>query len=271
MTEAGSIFTIGGSAGIDIDEFEGLSGIFESFEPERRAGALPFKLERPLMGVTGSCKDGGETASENSLANIPLRELPHPLDVLSSSFSRGGMGLFCAKVRLTSTSLTLMLRRLVCFDEEGVISLNSFAMGVVIGESSFPGMFTTTIELLSDSWLSLIGCFPGRISGRGFKRLAPEREGTPMSPNTSEAGVGMSLLGTGGTGGGKVSEKAADADGTGVGREPLIVRLIADVKTQKTPTEGECKSLTDRSRTVVCPHILPRNAVVLALTEDFAV
>lgn len=159
MTEAGSIFTIGVSAGIEVDKFEGLSGIFRSCESERRAIALPFELERRLMGVTGSCDDNGETVSENSLANIPLRELPHPFDVLSSSFSRGGMGLFCAKVRLMSTSPTLILRRLVCFDEGPVISLNSFAMGVVIGESSFPGMFTTTIELLSDSWLSLTEFF----------------------------------------------------------------------------------------------------------------
>lgn len=49
-----------------------------------------------------------------------------------------------------STSLTLMLRRLVCFDEE-TASLNSFTIGVVVGESSPPGIETTTIELLSDS------------------------------------------------------------------------------------------------------------------------
>jgi hypothetical protein len=267
------MFTIGGLAGIDVGEFGGLSDIFESCKSERRAGALPFELERRLMGVTGSCDDSGGTASGNSLANIPLRELPHPFDVLSSSLSRGGMGLFCAKVRLISTSLTLMLRRLVCFDEEGVISLNSFATGVVIGESSFPGMFTTTIELLSDSWLSLTGCFPGRILGRGFKRLEVEREGTPTSPNTSEAEVRISLLGTGGTGGGKESGKVEDTDATGVlGKEPLIVRLMTDVRIPKRPSNGEHnKSLTDRSRTVVCPHILPRNAVVLALTEDFAI
>lgn len=202
---------------------------------------MPFELDRRLTGVTGSCNGSGETVSENSLANIPLRELPHPLDVLSSSFSRGGMGLFCAKVRLMSTSLTLMLRRLVCFDEEVITSLNSFAIGVVIGESSFPGMFTTTIELLSDSWLSLTGCFPSRISGRGFERLALERAGTPTSLNTSEARVGKSLLGTGGTGGGKESEKAADTEETGVGRGPLIVRLMVDVRTPKRRSDGDYK------------------------------
>ena len=36
-----------------------------------------------------------------------------------------------------------------------------------------------------------------------------------------------------GTGERKVSEKAADADEAGVGNEPLIVRLIADVRTPK--------------------------------------
>lgn len=141
------MFTIGVSAGIDTEEFRGLS---KPFMCERRTGLLPFGPERRLMGVTGSWDDE-ETVSENSAANIPLRELPHPFEVLSSSFSRGGMGLFCAKARLTSTSLTLMLRRLLCFDEEAPISLNSFATGVVIGEPSTPGMFTTTIELLSDS------------------------------------------------------------------------------------------------------------------------
>jgi hypothetical protein len=45
------------------------------------------------------------------------------------------------------TSLTLMLHCLVYFDEEGV-SVNSFATGVVMGYSSFPGMLTTTIGLL---------------------------------------------------------------------------------------------------------------------------
>ena len=55
----------------------------------------------------------------------------------------------------------------------------------------------------------------------------------PMSPNTSGTEVGRSLSGSGGTGGRKVSEKAADADETGVGNEPLIVRLIADVRTPK--------------------------------------
>lgn len=145
------MLTMGVLAGIDVDEFGELSWTFESCKSERKAGALPFELERHLMGVIGPCSDSGGTVSENSPANIPLSELPHPLDVLSNSLSRGGMGLFCAKVRLMSTSLTLMLRRLVCFDVEAAISLNSFATGVVIGESSFPGMFTTTIELLSDS------------------------------------------------------------------------------------------------------------------------
>jgi hypothetical protein len=224
------------------------------------------------MGVVGFCDDSGGAVSGNSPANIPLREDPHPFEVLSSSFSRGGMGLFCAKVRLTSTSLTLMLRRLVCFDDGAVTSLNSFAIGVVIGESSPPGMFTTTIELLSDSWLSLTGGFPDRMSGRGFERLGLGSEGTPTSPNTSEAGTGSSLSGSGGTGGGKIDERVGDADETEVGSEPLIVRLIADVrKPKKTLSDGLQQARTDRSRTVGCPHILPKNAVVLALTEDFAV
>jgi len=111
------------------------------------------------MGVVGSCSDSGEMVSDSSPANIPLRELPHPFEVLSSSFSRGGMGLFCDKARLASTSLTLMLRRLVCFDEEP-ISLKSLATGVIVGEQSFPGMVTTTIEPVSDSWLSLKGSLP---------------------------------------------------------------------------------------------------------------
>lgn len=238
MIEAGSMFTIGGSMGVGVDALEGLSAIFECCLSERSAGALPFELERRLMGVTGSCDASEEMLSENSPANIPLRELPHPFEVLSSSFSRGGMGLFCAKARLMSTSLTLMLRRLVCFDEEVATSLKSFATGVVMGESSFPGMFTTTIELLSDSWLSLTGCFPDRISGRGFERLGLERDGTPASPNTSRSEVGSSLLGNGGTGGGRVSMKAADADETGVGRVPLIVRFITDIRTPKTPSDG---------------------------------
>lgn len=195
------MFTIGVSAGIDVDGLIGLSVTLESCKSEGRAGALPFWLERRLMGVTGSCNESEETVSENSPENIPLSELPHPFEVLSSSFSRGGMGLFCAKVRLMSTSLTLMLRRLVCFDEVVEISLNSFATGVVIGESSFPGMFTTTIELLSDSWLILASGLPDRMSGRGFKRLGLGIEGVPTSPNTSEAGVGKSLLGNGGRGG----------------------------------------------------------------------
>lgn len=112
-------------------------------------------------------------------------------------------------------------------------------------------MFTTTIELPSDSWLILMSSFPGRMSGSGFRRLGLESKGAPGPPNTSGVGLGRSLLGKGGTGGGKGSEKTADADETGVRRVPLIVR--------------------DRSRTVFCPHILPRNAVVLALTEDLAI
>lgn len=118
MIEAGSMFTIGVSADIDVDEFIGLSGVFASGRSGRGAGPLPFELETRLSGVTGSCDEREETFSENSPENMPLRELPHPFEVLSSSFSRGGMGLFCAKLRLMSTSLTLMLRRLVCFDEE---------------------------------------------------------------------------------------------------------------------------------------------------------
>jgi len=229
MIEAGSMFTIGVSAGIDGDEFRGLLEIFES---KGRAGAFPFKLEERLMGVVGSCSDSRGTGSDNSPVNIPLRELPHPFEVLSNSFNRGGIGLFCAKARLMSTSLTLILRRLMCFDEEAAPK-NSFAIGVVIGDSSFPGMFTTTIELLSDSWLSLKGSSPDRMPGRGFERLGLGSEGIPTSPNTSETEGGSSLLGNGGTGGGKVSEKAADTDETGVGREPLMVRLIADVRTLK--------------------------------------
>lgn len=207
---------------------------------------MPFELERRFIGVTGSCNDSGETVSGNSRANIPLKELPHPFDVLSSSLRRGGMGLFCTKDRLMSASLTLMLRRLVCFDKEGVISLNSFAIGVVIGESSFPGMFTTTIELLSDSWLSLSGCFPGRILGRGFKRLELDREGTPTSPNTSAAGVEIFLLGTRGTGGGKESKNAEDAEETEIGMEPLIVRLMTDVSHPTVSTTSDL--LIDRVR-----------------------
>ena len=149
MIEAGSIFTIGGLPRIGVDELRGLSGFIEFHESEVRAGAFPFNVDRRLIGVTGSCSDGGETASDSSPAIIPLRELPHPFEVLSSSFSRGGMGLFCAKARLASTSLTLMLRRLVRFAE--VTSPKSFATGVVIGEPSFPGMVTTTIEPVSDS------------------------------------------------------------------------------------------------------------------------
>lgn len=76
------------------------------------------------------------------------------------------------------------------------------------------------------------------MSGKGFERLGLESDGLPTSLNTSGAGVGKSLLGKGGTGGGKVSEKAAETDETGVGRAPLIVRLIADVRTPKTPFDG---------------------------------
>jgi len=222
MTEAGSMFTIGGLPRIGVDELRGPS---ESFKSEVRAGAFPFKVESRLIGVVGSCSDGGEATSGSSPANIPLRELPHPFEVLSSSFSRGGMGLFCAKARLASTSLTLMLRRLVCFDA----SLKSFAIGVVIGEPSFPGMFTTTIEPVSDSWLSLKGSLPVRMSGSGFERLGLGTEGVPVSPNTSEVEDWGSLFGNGGTGGRKVSENAADADETGIGIEPLIVRLRSRV------------------------------------------
>lgn len=118
MIEAGSMFTIGVSADIDVEEFIGLSEVFASGKLGRRAGALPFEPETRLLGVTGSRDESDETVSENSPENMPLRELPHPFEVLSSSFSRGGIGLFCAKLRLMSTSLTLMLRRLVCFDEE---------------------------------------------------------------------------------------------------------------------------------------------------------
>lgn len=118
MIEAGSMFTIGVSADIDVDEFIGLSEVFKSGKSGRRAGAFPFEPETRLLGVTGSCDENGGTVSENSPENMPLRELPHPFEVLSSSFNRGGMGLFCAKLRLISISLTLMLRRLVCFDEE---------------------------------------------------------------------------------------------------------------------------------------------------------
>ena len=63
------------------------------------------------------------------------------------------------------------------------------------------------------------------MSGRGFERLGLGIEGVAGSPNTSEVEDWGSLLGNGGTGGRKVSEKAADADEIGVGIEPLIVRL----------------------------------------------
>jgi len=232
MIEACSMFTIGVSAGIDVDRFRGLLETFESCKFKGRAGAFPFELERRLMGVVGCCSGGGGTGSDNSPANIPLRELPHPFEVLSNSFNRGGMGLFCAKARLASTSLRLMLRRLVCLDEEA-ISLNSLAIGVIVGDSSLPGMVTTTIELLSDSWLSLMGSLPDRMSGRGFERLWLGSEGIPLPPNRSETEVGSSFSGNGGTGGEKVSEKAADTDETGIGIEPLMVRLITDVRIQK--------------------------------------
>lgn len=225
------MFTIGVLAGIGVDVFIGLPKLFESCEFEGRVGSFPFELERCLTGVVGSCSDSRGARPDNSPANIPLRDVPHPFEVLSNSFSRGGMGLFCDKARLTSASLTLMLRRFVCFDAE-VTSLKFFATGVVVGEPSFPGMFTTTIELLSDdSWLSLKGSLPDRISGRGFEKLGLGTESAPTSPNTSDMGVGSSLPGNGGTGGRKVSEKGADTDETGVGSEPLIVRLIADVRT----------------------------------------
>ena len=148
--EAGSMFTIGASADIDVDEFRGLSRVFESCRSRGTARAFPLELERRWTGVVGSCGDRGGTESDDSLANIPLRERPHPFEVLSSSFSRGGMGLFCANTRLMSTSPTLMLRRLVCLEEEAT-SLNSFVTGVVVGDPSPLGMDTTTIELLSDS------------------------------------------------------------------------------------------------------------------------
>ena len=224
------MFTIGAPPRIGVDVFRGPSGLFKSCNSEGRTEAFPFELERRLMGVMGSCCDDGGTKFDKSPANIPLRELPHPFEDLSSSFSRGGIGLFCAKARLASTSLTLMLRRLVCFDAEET-SLKSFATGVIVGEQSLPGMDTTTIELLSDSWLSLKGSSPVRILGKGFERLGPGPEDVPVSPNTSEMEVGSSLLGNGGTGGRKVSEKGPDTDETGVWNEPLIVRLIADVRT----------------------------------------
>lgn len=144
------MFTIGVSASTEVDELRGLLAIFESCKSRRWAGVFPFEPERRLMGVVGPCSDGGGTRSDNSPENIPLRELPHPFEVLSSSFNRGGMGLFCARALLMSTSPTLMLRRLVCFDKK-TASLNSLATGVVVGDPSFPGMVTTTIELLSDS------------------------------------------------------------------------------------------------------------------------
>ena len=238
MIEAGSMFTIGVLASVGVDVLRGLLEFFGSRESEGRAGAFPFELERRLMGVEGPCSNGGGTRFDSSPANIPLRELPHPFEVLSSSFSRGGMGLFCDKARLASTSLTLMLRRLVCFDEEAP-SLNSLAIGVVVGEPSLPGMVTTTIELLSDSWLSLMGgSSPGRMEGRGFERLGLGAEDVPTSPNTSEMGVGSSLLGNGGTGGGKLSEKMADVDETCVGSEPLMVRFISDVRMPKYRLES---------------------------------
>jgi hypothetical protein len=193
------MFTIGVSAGVDVDELKGLLEIFES---KGRAGAFPFKLEWCLMGVAGSCSDGGGTRSDNSPVNIPLSELPHPFEVLSNSFNRGGIGLCCAKARLMSTSLTLILRRLTCFDEEAT-SLNSFAIGVVIGDPSFPGMFTTTIELLSDSWLSLKASASGRMPGRGFEKLGPGSEGIPTSQTRLRRRVGNLCWVTGGRAGGR--------------------------------------------------------------------
>lgn len=49
------MFTIGVSAGIDVDELRGLLEIFEFGGSKGRAGAFPFELERLLMGVTGPC------------------------------------------------------------------------------------------------------------------------------------------------------------------------------------------------------------------------
>jgi len=93
------------------------------------------------------------------------------------------------------------------------------------------------------------------MSGRGFKRLELGSEGIPTSPKTSETGFGSSLLGNGGRGGGKGSEKAADSDETGVGTEPLIVRLITDIRTPKhcpIGTQVTYRSITDGG---LSPHL----------------
>jgi len=79
--------------------------------------------------------------------------------------------------------------------------------------------------------------------------------GVPVSPNTSEGEVWGSLLGNGGTGGRKVSKKAADADETGVGTVPLIVRLTADVRKPKNRlknTKATYRSIADGG---LSPHL----------------
>ena len=94
------------------------------------------------------------------------------------------------------------------------------------------------------------------MSGRGFRRFGLGSEGIPTSPNTSETGFGSSLLGNCGRGGGKGYGKAAGTDETGVGIEPLMVRLMTDVRTPKTlsdwHTQVTYRSITDGG---LSPHL----------------
>ena len=95
------------------------------------------------------------------------------------------------------------------------------------------------------------------MSGRGFERLELNVEDVPGSPNTSGVDAWGSLLGNGGTGGRNVSKKAADADETGVGIVPLIVRLTADVRKpkrhlKKTNTKTTYRSIADGA---LSPHL----------------
>jgi hypothetical protein len=84
------MFTIGVSAGVEVYEFRGL---LEISEFKGRVGTFPFGLEGRLMGVMGSCIDSGGTRTDDSPVKMPLGELPHPFEVLSTVAASGCLAL----------------------------------------------------------------------------------------------------------------------------------------------------------------------------------
>ncbi len=240
----------------------GASGLFDGVVGSRRSNDVE--------------RDSSCSSSPLNCDMMPSRRMPQPGEpsrALASVVMRSGLGdAPMAMAFLSSASLTLILLRLVLI---GILEcLTGRSLTVCVGEGERERRSCGGLTITRD-WSSDMSIASGRrsmspIAGSGLSPLIDGLAEKTSATSAGAAGRRDTPFGNGGTGGGKASKRGElYVEMDVVDGEDVIVRCEQKVS-YMSAFESSRSQLTDRSRVEEVPNILPRNADVLARTDDFA-